>query len=44
MLRHTLCPRTNAYLRFATQAEKGRRQCQNNSTKTYITNIEVINF
>jgi len=37
-----ICPRTNAYFRFATRAEKGPRQGELFSTKT--SNIESIEF
>jgi len=37
-----ICPRTNAYLRFATRVEKGSRQGELTSAKT--SNIEIIEF
>ena len=41
MLRH-LCPRTNAYFCFVTNAERGLRQDGHNSTK--ISNIKHTKF
>ena len=37
-----ICPRTDAYFGFATNAEIGSRQGEHNSTKT--SSVEIIKF